>query len=95
MEEFVYHGIITKEEDRYEAICLEMDAGTISRMSPEEAREDLKSSVECILGSPVGICKNSTKEIMEEYSNKLSEVLSSPERFPEFYQFKDVAVYAQ
>lgn len=50
MKEFVFHGIIQKDEDTYNAVCLELDIDAEGD-SPEEARKNLKYAVEAYVGS--------------------------------------------
>ena len=102
MKEFVFHGIITREENQYKAMCLELDITFSGGSSPEEARENLKEAVEEHMqsrqednGRQNLIPGFSPEEVMEKYSSKLIQILSAPRQFPEFYQFKEVATYTQ
>lgn len=52
MKEFIFHGIVQKEEDCYTAICLELDIATEGN-SLEEARENLKEAVEVYIESVI------------------------------------------
>lgn len=99
MKEFIFHGIITKEDDQYMAVCLELDITTRGEVSPEEARGSLKEAVERHIesfqevdGKWVDISKFTTEEAMETYAHMLSAVLNTPDQFMEFYQFKEVAL---
>lgn len=101
MKEFIFHGIITKEEEQYTAICLELDITSIGGKSPEQAREKLKEAVEEHMSSIPADNGNdkcasvfAPEEVMEKYSTKLIEILRAPHRFPEFYQYQEVAAYA-
>ena len=99
MREFVFHGIITKEKDRYAAVCPELDI-TAEGNSPEEAEANLKVAVKRRMMRAAGGLKGdflsgyAPEDMEEKYSRKLVEVLSSPGRFPEFYQFRDAAYAA-
>ncbi len=79
MRQFVFHGIIEKEEDRYTAICLELDIATEGE-SLEEARKNLKEAVEGYIES-----------VQED--NEEGEFIPRPvpEQVSEFYEFKEVA----
>jgi predicted RNase H-like HicB family nuclease len=52
MKEFIFHGIIQKEEDRYTSICLELDIATEGG-AIEEARKNLKEAVEGYIESVI------------------------------------------
>ena len=50
MKEFIFHNIIKREENRYTAICLELDIATEGQ-SLEETRSHLKEAVESYIES--------------------------------------------
>jgi predicted RNase H-like HicB family nuclease len=99
MKEFIFHGIIQKEEDRYTAICLELDVATEGD-SLEEAKKNLKEAVEGYIESVVEegeeaefIPRPVPQDIIEEYLQKFKEHLLSHQP-SELYEYRDVA-YAQ
>ena len=91
MKEFVFHGIIQKDEDTYNAVCLELDVNAEGD-SPEEARKNLKEAVEVYIGSiQYDIkCEQLTSNPMPEestdiYFKNLKKLLHS-----KFYGFRDI-----
>ncbi len=96
MQEFIFHGIIQREEDRYTAICLELDVATEGD-SLAEARANLKEAVEGYVESVVNdneekefIPRPVPEEVVEKYFRQFKELLRSPKP-SEFYEFREVA----
>jgi predicted RNase H-like HicB family nuclease len=96
MQQFVFHGIIEKEEDRYTAICLELDIATEGD-SLEEARRNLKEAVEGYIESVQEdnedaefIPRPVPEHVIEKYFKKFKELLRSSQP-SEFYEFREVA----
>ncbi len=96
MREFIFHGIIQKEEDRYTAICLELDIATEGE-SLEEAKQNLREAVEGYVESVIKdgeekdfIPRPVPDEIVEEYLRRFKQLLKSPEP-SEFYEFREIA----
>jgi len=96
MKEFIFHGIVQKEEDCYTAICLELDIATEGN-SLEEARKNLREAVEGYIESVIAdneeeefIPRAVPEEIVEKYFKKFREALRSAQP-SEFYEFGEVA----
>ena len=94
MKEFIFHNIIKREEDRYTAICLELDIATEGQ-SLEEARNHLKEAVESYIESVTQdkeekefIPRPVPEEVIAEYIEEFKRLLHS--KAPsEFYQFRE------
>ncbi len=96
MQGFIFHGIIEKEEDRYTAICLELDIATEGD-TLEDARKNLKEAVEGYIESVQRdneeeefIPRPVPEELVEKYFGKFKELLRSSQP-SEFYEFREVA----
>lgn len=96
MPEFIFHGIIQKEEDKYTAICLELDIATEGD-TLEGARSNLKEAVEGYIESVIEdseekefIPRPVPDEVIEKYFNQFKELLRSSQP-SEFYEFREVA----
>lgn len=99
MKEFIFHGIIQKEEDRYTAICLELDIATEGD-SLEEAKHNLREAVEGYIESVIEegeeeefIPRPVPEEVVVGYLQRFKELLQSCKP-SEFYEYRDV-VHAQ
>ena len=96
MPGFSFHGIIEKEEDRYTAICLELDIATEGD-SLEEAKKNIKEAVEGYIESVQQdneesefIPRPMPEQMVERYFQKFKELLRSSQP-SEFYEFREVA----
>ena len=83
MKEYIFHGIIEKEEDVYCALCLELDIATEAD-TLEGAKKNLREAVEGYVKSVVRddeedefIPRPVPEEVIKEYELRFKKYLSS------------------
>ena len=94
MKEYIFHGIIEKEEDVYCALCLELDIATEAD-TLEGAKKNLREAVEGYVESVVRddeedefIPRPAPEEVIKEYELRFKKYLSSF-RPPELYGYSE------
>jgi len=92
MKEYIFHGIIEKEEDLYCALCLELDIATEAD-TLEGAKKNLREAVEGYVKSVVRdneedefIPRPAPEEVIKEYELRFKKYLNSF-RPPELYGY--------
>ena len=95
MKEYIFHGIIEKEEDVYCALCLELDIATEAD-TLEGAKKNLREAVEGYVKSVVRddeedefIPRPVPEEVIKEYELRFKKYLSSF-RPPELYGYREM-----
>ena len=95
MKEYIFHGIIEKEEDVYCALCLELDIATEAD-TLEGAKKNLREAVEGYVKSVVRdgegeefIPRPVPGEVIKEYELRFKRYLSSF-RPPELYGYSEM-----
>jgi len=83
MKEYIFHGVIEKEEDVYCALCLELDVATEAD-TLEGAKKNLREAVEGYVESVVRdneedefIPRSVPEEVIKEYELRFKKYLSS------------------
>ncbi|MGB7533324.1 MAG: hypothetical protein WA977_10195 [Halobacteriota archaeon] len=95
MKEYIFHGVIEKEEDVYCALCLELDVATEAD-TLEGAKKNLREAVEGYVESVVRdneedefIPRSVPEEVIKEYELRFKKYLSSF-RPPELYGYSEM-----